>query len=202
MNELGESIAQIIIQSRGLFDLYTEEWRPIVNFEDKYLISSLGRVKSIGRQDAIKHYRESSILKLYKTPKGYLRICLSINGLQKKYSVHRLVAESFVNNPHNKKDVNHKFGVKSLNLYSELEWITCSENHLHAFEVLGKKPNTPWKGKVGNNAIGVAQISLCGHFLFYHESISAAARFANVKPLSIRKSLSGLNNCSQKFIWK
>lgn len=60
---------------------------------------------------------------------GYKEVLL--NG--KLYRVHRLVAETFVDNPENKPCVNHKDGNKLNNNFDNLEWVTYSENTIHAY---------------------------------------------------------------------
>lgn len=57
------------------------------------------------------------------------------------YHIHRLVAETYIENLLNKKEVNHKDGNKHNNYYKNLEWVTPSENHLHLVHVLNKKPD-------------------------------------------------------------
>jgi hypothetical protein len=54
--------------------------------------------------------------------------------------IHRLVAQCFIPNPLQKRTVNHKDGNKQNNDVSNLEWMTYSENHIHAFNKLGRTP--------------------------------------------------------------
>ena len=72
-------------------------------------------------------------LTIFVDRNGYCRVKLIIGKTHGKlYSVHRLVATAFIANPDNKPDVNHKDGNKSNNDVDNLEWVTKSENVIHA----------------------------------------------------------------------
>ena len=63
---------------------------------------------------------------------GYKQVSLKIketNKFQKRY-IHRLVAQTFIDNPENKREVNHINGDKLDNRLSNLEWVTSSENQI------------------------------------------------------------------------
>ena len=66
---------------------------------------------------------------------GYARVGIYVGNYKTKtIKVHRIVAETFIDNPKNKKDVNHIDGNKSNNNVLNLEWCTRSENIKHAFK--------------------------------------------------------------------
>jgi len=66
---------------------------------------------------------------------GYLSITLKDSSKpEKKYLIHRLVAEAFIENKHNKPCVNHINGIKNDNRVENLEWCTYSENTRHSLK--------------------------------------------------------------------
>lgn len=100
-----------------------EVWKDVVGLEGYYKISSFGRIFSI---------KSNRIL--IRKPKytGYFDIDLYKDGKCYNKRIHRLVAEAFIPNPENKPLVNHIDGNKQNNRVDNLEWVTDSENCLHA----------------------------------------------------------------------
>lgn len=100
-----------------------EQWKEIKNYPG-YLVSSWGRIKS---------YKRSTNGKIIfgKLDKdGYRKVLLySAPGIRKTFSVHRLVAQSFLSNPHNYPVVNHKDENKLNNHVSNLEWCCIGYNN-------------------------------------------------------------------------
>lgn len=116
-----------------------ENWKPIKNYEDKYLISDHGNVKTLSRNIYRKcgklHYKQpEKYLNPSLLPIGYRYIGLHIDGKIKLKTVHSLVAEHFIDNPNNLKTVNHKDGNKLNNHVSNLEWLSNADNLKHAFD--------------------------------------------------------------------
>lgn len=112
-----------------------EIWKPMKEFPELYKVSNLGRVAS---------YRQ--VLSTHKINSGYEVVSLKINRKAIKRLVHRLVAEAFLPNPENKREVNHIDGDRLNNTLSNLEWVTSSENKKHGREVLGNTYNIPTLG--------------------------------------------------------
>lgn len=126
----------------------SEIWKDIKGYEGIYQVSNKGRVKALKKQvpkvikgkECYSLYNEK-ILKISNHNKnGYLKINLT-NDYSKTYQIHRLVAEAFIPNPNNLPQVNHKNGIKTDNRVDNLEWVTISENHKHAFKMRIKKTN-------------------------------------------------------------
>ena len=63
----------------------------------------------------------------------YRSYSLRKDGEQTQHLGHRLIAQSFIDNPDGKPEVNHIDGNKSNNAVDNLEWVTKSENSKHAY---------------------------------------------------------------------
>jgi hypothetical protein len=110
-------------------------YKEIEDTNGYYLIGSDGTIKN--RQ---KH------LKTYIINSGYVAIKLTAGGDRKHRLVHRLVAQAFIPNPDEKKEVNHIDGNKLNNNVYNLEWVSSSENKRHALDNGLKIYNNPTKG--------------------------------------------------------
>lgn len=117
-----------------------EQWRDIKGYEGRYQVSSEGRVKSLKRTccHEMRHGTVCrdlpEIIMACSMQCGYL--CVWLRRAEKdvnnrKYRVHRLVAEAFISNPENKEQVNHKDKDRMHNSVSNLEWMTHEENQRH-----------------------------------------------------------------------
>lgn len=124
-----------------------EQWKDIKNYEGKYQISNLGRVKSLKKWSGNKYnpkwVYQDRILHPSNNGNGYLIIGLKKNNIRKNYYIHRLVAEHFIDNPNNYKEVNHLDYNKENNKADNLEWCTRKENIEYSIENMkGRKSIT------------------------------------------------------------
>lgn len=108
----------------------TEIWRPIKGYEGKYEISSLGRVKSITgwKYAGNDVYKPVGIMMKQGINRGYKKVDLCKHGKHTTFKVHRLVAETFIPNPHHYPQVNHKDENRFNNRATNLEWCTQQYN--------------------------------------------------------------------------
>ena len=104
-----------------------EIWKDIKGYEKLYQVSNLGKVRRIKFINNRTQKDKIKMLKLIKDKKGYLKINLWKNNKSKMFLVHRIVAETFILNPNNLPQVNHKDENKSNNCVENLEW--CSQKY-------------------------------------------------------------------------
>lgn len=107
-------------------------WKDIKGYEGLYQVSDDGKVRRIFKDGTTKELKNREGL--------YYTVSLSKDGKKKSHSVHRLVAEAFIEVPTNHLEVNHKDGNKLNNNVENLEWVTQEQNRIHAIEKLGKHP--------------------------------------------------------------
>lgn len=109
-----------------------EEWRDIEGYEGLYQVSNEGRVKSVQRVIQRSNGRPQTINEKILSQGtnfwGYKYVSLSNQFGHKTFTVHRLVAKTFIPNPNNYEDINHKNEDKTLNTLENLEWCTAKYN--------------------------------------------------------------------------
>ena len=117
-----------------------EIWKTIAGIQT-HQVSNFGRVRSLPRKSIVigkRHYVRDLPGKMLSLCESQRYTTVSIND--HTYTVHRLVAEAFIPNKSGKPHVNHINGNKHDNRACNLEWATISENELHSYCCLGKRP--------------------------------------------------------------
>ena len=150
-----------------------ELWKNI-DIATNYEVSNLGNIRNI---------KSGQILNPGISGNGYKQVSLKMNdtGKFKKQYVHRLVAQYWLDNPENKREVNHKNLDRTDNRAENLEWLTSSENQKHKFE------NSDYK--TSNRP--VVQMDLNDNVIAIFDSVIAAARELNISRQGIDKVVHG-----------
>lgn len=163
-----------------------EIWKDIKGYEGLYQISNLGRVKSLGNGKS----RKEKILKPRKNSAGYLRVMLCKEGKIKDFYIHRLVANTFLSNPNNYTQINHKNEIKTCNYVSNLEWCTAKYNINYGSH---------------NESVRKAQKCkkvICIETNVTYESIREASRQTGIHQWSISNCCNGKRNTAGGCHWK
>lgn len=187
-----------------MIETICEIWKPIKGYEGIYEISNYGRVKRLARsytcrqwQGGTSHYRlKEMYIKARISNVGYERVGLykRVNGkLSASYkSVHRLVAEHFIDNPNHYPCVNHLDCNRLNNKVDNLEWCTASHNNRYSY-VMGTRIPPHMKQ--------IAQLDLKGNVIAKWDSIAEASRRCGIVKANIGKVLHGERSQAGGFRW-
>ena len=158
-----------------------EIWTTIKH-NNNYEVSNLGKVRN---------KKTKRILKPVFDKDGYLIITLCKEGKQKTEKIHRLVAETFIDNPYNLPQVNHKDENKQNNKIDNLEYCTSkyNTNYGTGIERRRKKRSKP-----------VLQFDLNNNFINRYESMREAEKQLKIK--HIYDCCNGKLKTSGGFIWR
>ena len=168
-------------------------WKEIPNTDGLYLISEEGKVFSA---------RSNRIIKNQRLSNGYWRVELNFSGTSKRYFIHRLVAETFLPNPDNLPEVNHKDENPSNNHVSNLEWCTHKYNVNYGTRNIRMIANREsLKGEDNPQSIRVYQYSLEGDFIAEYGSCGEAGRETGLKWSSIARAARGERKQYAGYYW-
>ena len=154
-------------------------WKDIKGYEGKYQASADGEIRSL---------ISNKILRPAVNQNGYMHVSLC----SKDKRVHRIIAQTFLPNPENLRDVNHINGDKTDNRVCNLEWVSHSDNELHKIYKLGKS------GKL----IRPMQMVLCVENGKVYDSISNACRDLGIKTNHIGEVCAGKLKQTCGYHWR
>lgn len=182
MNVIADSPTPEMYQS-GLEIDGMEEWRAVVGAEGRYEVSNLGRVRSL-----LNRYGNPRPLMLSAwLCNGYPTVAIRKHGWPRSrpIAVHVLIAESFLGPCPEGHEVNHKDFNRANSVLLNIEYVTYSENNLHAFRH-GRKP-------VRGERVGAAKLTAeqVKEIRNSKESHVQAARRLGVHPTTILRVRSG-----------
>ena len=164
-----------------------EIWKDVVGYEGFFMVSESGKVKSLDRKqlrsDGTMYPVKGKELTPFIGNAGYARIALRRNARQVKYSVHRLIAEAFLEKEIGRDFVNHLDGNRLNNHYSNLEWVSMIENNCHRFDktkTTSKYTGVSWikakKKYVATMSINKVAKTI-GHFSTEEEAYAARCKY-------------------------
>ena len=178
------------------------EWKPVLGYEFDYEVNNLGQIRTLKNSPKLKKF---SILKPQTSRRnGYVYQMLYKDGEPKLCRVHRIVAQSFINNPSGYMQVNHKDGDKTNNNVLNLEWCSQSQNMKHAYRNKLQIPSQKQK-----EAVARANLRKCkpveqfknGVLISEYKGVSDASRKSGVPASCISRCCKNIRNSSGGYSW-
>lgn len=162
-----------------------EIWKWISGYEGLYQASNLGNIKSYKRGREL-------ILKPRIDKDSYHKVILADeNGIRKEYRLHRLIAQTFLENPNNHPFVNHKDEDVTNNNVNNLEW--CDAKYNDNYGTRNKKISDVQIGNAGK-ARPIKEIRPDKTEVIY-SSVSKAGKQLGVTISSILSSMKRNGKC-------
>ena len=163
--------------------------------DSNYEVSTLGEVRNIKTRKILRQHKKYN----GKLENDYMKISLTIDGKRIKKSVHRIVAECFLENYSEELEVNHKNSIRYDNKLSNLEMCTRKYNHDYSID-----------NGFGTKRRPVYAVDKEGNTIYFN-GLWAAAQFINIKREtnykiehicnSIRNSLNNNNRTAYGYRW-
>ena len=155
--------------------------KDIAGYEGLYAVTPEGEVWS---------YRNECFLKPVTNRYGYMRVVLFKDNEKKMYYIHRIIAKTFLPNPENLPQVNHKDENKTNNCLQNLEW--CDSKYNANYGTRNEKVSNKHKK-------AILQYTLDGEFVREWNSASDVGKKVSN---NIRRCLRGRNKTAYGYIWK
>lgn len=167
--------------------------KDVPGYEGLYQISDNGEIISL-------YFGKRKIIKPSLMKGGYLFYPFKKDKKAFNFSVHRVVAITFIDNPDNLKEVNHKDGNKQNNNVSNLEWVTRNQNMQHSYDTgLRKYRPCHYKGKFGSEHNRSKKV-ICINTGEVYGSMSEASRKLKISISSVSGSVNnGLSVFGNQF---
>ena len=172
-----------------------EVWKDIEGYEGLYQVSNYGNIRSFMDKNGQKRVL---LLKPQNATGGYFVARLYKNHKGKTIKIHRIVATTFIPNPHNYPMINHKDEDKTNNCVWNLEWCNNSYNQLYgALPEKKRILNTNHPSK----SVPVKQFTLEGKLVAEYPSQSEAARKTGIPQSCICNKCAGKTKITHNYIF-
>lgn len=180
-----------------------EVWKDIAGYQGRYQVSDLGNVKSL-------NYSRKGVAQLLKPvlkSTGYYVVSLRVNGRQKQFYVHRLVADAFVNKKYGCSVVDHINTITTDNRAENLRWGTTSDNVNNPISASQRTKSIQklLKGKYGVYSLkhrACVQKDLDGNVIKVWGCMYDAVRELGIDSGSLTKVCQGKQRTAKEFKWE